>query len=277
VTHRPRRLTAMRIRWFLILLPSLFASVAALRATEVMPPAPTRYFNDYTLTVSGPVGEELNKQLADFERQTSNQIVVAVLRKAETDSSIQDYCHRIFESWKVGRAGLNNGCVLFVFKDDRKVWIEVGYGLEGAIPDGTVKQIIDTVITPKFKVNDFDGGLRDGVNALIAAARGEYKGTGKTTGEERRRTSSKQGIPLWLIVVLVVLFFIVVSRFSQAGQGRVFDADGHRNVRTGPIFWGGGFGGGSWGGGGGGGGGSDGGGFFGGGGSSGGGGAGGDW
>jgi uncharacterized protein len=268
----------MRTRWFLILLSSLFAAAVSLRAAEVMPPAPPRYFNDYSLTVSGPVVEELDKQLADFERQTSSQIVVAIFRKADTDSSIQDYSHRIFESWKVGRPGVNNGLVLFVYIENRKVWIEVGYGLEGAVPDGTAKQIIDTVITPKFKANDFDGGLRDGVNALLAAARGEYKGTGKTIGEERRRAPANQGIPVWLVIVLVILFFIIVSRFSQAGQGRVYDARGYRNVGTGPIFWGGGFGGGSGGDrGGGGGGGSDGGGFFGGGGSSGGGGAGGDW
>jgi uncharacterized protein len=264
----------MRYRGLLLFL-SLVAAVCSLRAAEVMPPSPQRYFNDYTLTVSGPLGEQLNQQLADFERQTSNQILVAIFRKAETNSSIQDYSHRIFESWKVGRAGLNNGCVLFVYLDNRKVWIEVGYGLEGAIPDGTTKQIIDTVITPKFKANDFDGGLRDGVNALIAAARGEYKGTGKTTAEERRRTASNQGIPPWVIVLLVILFFVIMSRFSQS-QGRVYDSRGSRNVGTGPIFWGGGFGGGggsnSSGGGG-----FDSGGFSGGGGSSGGGGAGGDW
>ena len=266
----------MRSRWLLLFL-SLVAAFASLRAAEVMPPVPPRYFNDYTLSVSGPVIEQLNQQLSDFERQTSNQIVVAVFRKAETDSSIQDYSHRIFENWKVGRAGINNGCVLFVYLENRKIWIEVGYGLEGAIPDGTAKQIIDTVITPKFKANDFDGGLRDGVNALMAAARGEYKGTGKTTAEERRRTTDGFKIPLWVIILIIVFIIVISSGFRNSGQGRVYDSRGYRNVRTGPIFLGGGFGGGGGSSGGGGGGGFDSGGFSGGGGSSGGGGAGGDW
>lgn len=264
----------MPIRWVPVLLSSLLAATGWLRAAEVMPPVPPRYFNDYTLTVSGPVVEELDRQLTDYERQTSNQIIVAVFGKAQTDSSIQDYSHRIFTAWKVGRAGRNNGAVLFVFKDDRKTWIEVGYGLEGAIPDGTAKQIIDTVITPKFRANDFDGGFRDGVAALLAAARGEYAGTGKTTAEERGARGSQKGIPFWVIVVIVVFLFFIISGFTGGGAGRVYDSRGSRNVRTGPMFWGGG-GGGNWGGGGGGG--FGGGGFSGGGGMSGGGGAGGDW
>jgi uncharacterized protein len=266
----------MRTRWISFLLLSLLAATAALRAAEVMPPSPPRFFNDYTLTVSGPVAEQLNTQLADFERQTSNQIVVAIFRKAETDSSIQDYCHRIFVSWKVGQAGKKNGCALFVFTDDHKIWIEVGYGLEGAIPDATAKQIIDTVIEPKFKNGDFDGGLRDGVNALMAAARGEYQGTGKTFAQQHARSKTDKGIPLWLLFLLVIAFFIVVSRFSQAGRGGVYDSRGFRSAGTGPIFWGGGFGGGGANSGGDRGGG-DSGGFLGGGGDSGGGGAGGGW
>ena len=270
---------AMRTRWIPILLLSLFAATGLLRAAEVMPPAPPRFFNDYSLTVSGPVVEELDRALADFERQTSNQIIVVIYPKLQTDSSVQDYCHRLFESWKVGRAGRNNGAVLFVFKESRKVWIEVGYGLEGAIPDGTAKTIIDTIITPKFRANDFDGGLRDGVNALMAAARGEFAGTGKTTAEERGRSGNQKGIPIWVLFLIVIFVFIILSGFTGSGQGQYYDSRQSRNVRTGPVFWGGGFGGGGGGGGGwgGGGGGGGGGGFSGGGGSSGGGGAGGDW
>ena len=271
----------MPMRWLVILLSSLLATTGWLRAAEVMPPVPPRYFNDYTLTVSPQVIEELDQKLADYERQTSNQIIVAVFHKAQTESSIQDYSHRVFTEWKVGRAGRNNGAVLFVYKDDHKIWIEVGYGLEGAIPDGTAKQIIDTVISPKFRANDFDGGMRDGTAALLAAAKGEFTGTGKTMAEERGGRGAKKGIPLWVIVVVVVLLFIILSGFTGGGgTGRVYDSRGSRNVRTGPIFWGGGFGGGGGGFGGGagsGGFGGGGGGFSGGGGMSGGGGAGGDW
>lgn len=266
------------MRWLPVLLSSLLAATGWLSAAEVMPPAPPRYFNDYTLTVSPQVIEQLDQQLTDYERKTSNQIIVAVFNKAETESSIQDYSHRIFTAWKVGRAGRNNGAVLFVFKNDHKIWIEVGYGLEGAIPDGTAKQIIDTVIAPKFRANDFDGGLRDGTVALLAAAQGEFTGTGKTTAEDRGSRGAQKGIPTWVILLVVMLIFIIVSGFNGGGgTGRMYDSRGNRNVRTGPIFWGGGGfggGGGNWGGGGGS---VGGGGFSGGGGMSGGGGAGGDW
>jgi len=269
----------MRNRWLILWLWLLVAAIAPTCVAETIPPAPPRYFNDYAMSVSPQVAEELNNKLADFERQTSNQIVVAVFRKADTESDIPDYCQRIYQSWKVGKAGLNNGAILFVFLDNRKVWIQTGYGLEGAIPDATAKTIIDTVIAPKFRANDYDGGLRDGVAALMSAAQGEYKGTGQTNLESQRRKSPQQGIPTWVILLLVIFFFVIVSRFSDPTQGRVYDSRGYRKVRPGPpmIFGGGGGGGFGGGGGGGGGGGFDSGGFLGGGGMSGGGGAGGDW
>ncbi len=270
------------VRCGLGLLALLVAGLSVAPAAERMPPAPPRYFNDYTLSVSGPVVEELDQKLIEFERRTSSQILVAIYGPLETDSSVQDYCHRIYENWKVGRKGQNNGAVLFVFKDAHKVWIEVGYGLEGAIPDGTAKQIIDTKIAPRLRTNDFDGAMREAVAALTAAAEGEYKGTGRTTAQERKRTAAptpnSPGGTL-LTVVFAIIVILVISRFSSGGGGgRFFDGTGSRGVGRGPIFFPGGFsGGGSSGRGGGGGFDGGGGGFEGGGGSSGGGGAGGDW
>ena len=112
----------MRMRWKYLLPASLLLAAAGwLCAAEVLPPAPPRYFNDYTLSVSPQVIEQLDQQLADYERKTSNQILVAVFNKAETDSSIQDFSHRTFEQWQVGQKGRNNGAVLFVYKDNHKV------------------------------------------------------------------------------------------------------------------------------------------------------------
>src|SRR5262245_17674834 len=115
---------------------------------EVIPPAPGQYFNDYAHVASTAVAARLNKTLEDFERQTSDQILVAVYPKMESDSSIEDYTVRAAQSWKVGQKGKDNGAVLFVFVQDRRMFIQVGYGLEGALPDALAKRIIETEIKP---------------------------------------------------------------------------------------------------------------------------------
>src|SRR5437870_3528419 len=103
------------------------------RASEVIPPKPAGYFNDYAGVVSKEAAHRFNEQLAQFERETSNQIVVAVFQKMQSDSSIEDYTYRVKETWHVGQKGLNNGAVLFVFVQDRKMFIQTNYGLEGAL------------------------------------------------------------------------------------------------------------------------------------------------
>jgi uncharacterized protein len=236
------------------------------RAAEVMPPAPTKYFNDFAGVIKPGTAERLNKSLEQFEKDTSSQIVVAVFPKMESDSSIEDYVNRMFRAWKIGQKQNNNGVLLAVFVQDRKMRIEVGYGLEGAIPDAIAKRIIDNEITPRFRNRDFDGGLSAGVNALIQAARGEYKGTGRTVAQTRGGSR----FPWPLIVFGVIFFLIAASSFRRSRRGTVYGR--RRSSGWGPIIWTGG--GGGWSGGGGG---SSGGGFSGGGGSSGGGGASGSW
>ncbi len=151
-------------------------------AGEVIPPPPAAYFNDYANIVSAATASQLNQTLENFERQSSDQIVVAVFPKMQSDSSIEDYTVRVARSWQVGQKNKNNGAVLFVFVQDHKMFLQVGYGLEGVLPDALCKRIIDEQITPRFKAGDFDGGLTAGVQAILAATKGEYKGTGRTAG-----------------------------------------------------------------------------------------------
>src|SRR5438067_13415737 len=102
----------------LLALGILFAICA--HAAEVIPPKPDRYFNDYAGVVSRGVAERLNTQLAQFERDTSDQVVVAIYRKMQSESSIEDYAQRIAQTWQVGQKDKRNGIVLLVFLDDRK-------------------------------------------------------------------------------------------------------------------------------------------------------------
>ncbi len=236
---------------------------------ETLPPKPAAYFNDYAGVVSQPTAQRLDEQLRQNERDTSNQIVVAIFRTFDSNSSLQDYTYRIAESWQVGQKDRKNGAVLFVFIATRTMFIQVGYGLEGALPDITCKQIIENEIKPAFRAGNFDAGLTAGVEAMIKATRGEYRGTGSVSGD-RSRSEAKPFFP-FLFVILAIFMFL---QFVRARRGGTVYSRRGRSITPG-IFWGGGgggFGGGSWGGGGGGGGG-----FSSGGGSFGGGGAGGSW
>jgi uncharacterized protein len=246
------------------------------RAAETIPPKPANHFNDYAGIVSRSAATQLNNELAQFERDTSNQLVVAIFPKMQSSSSVEDYTVRIAQAWGVGQRDKKNGAVLFIFQQDRKLYIQVGYGLEGAIPDATAKRIIENEITPRFRAGNFSAGVTNGVHALMAAAKGEYRGTGRTAreaGSSPRVKESTGGAAA--IFILMVVGALVLRRVFRGAGGRrrrsiLYDGRG-RTIWT--SGWGGSSGRSGWSGGGGGGGGS----FSGGGGSFGGGGAGGSW
>jgi uncharacterized protein len=199
----------------------LVATIVA-RAAEVMPPKPAGYFTDNAGVVSKEAALRFNEQLAQFERETSNQIIVAVYPKMETDSDIADYTQRIAQSWGVGQADRRNGAVLFVFRDDRKMFIQVGYGLEGVIPDVTAFDITERRIKPRFRANDYEGGLATGIVSMMQAARGEYTGTGKTVGEKNRGRNLETGgcsIPMIVFIFIVLMLFFGRRRKQRRGWG----------------------------------------------------------
>jgi len=200
-------------------LVAFLCSRAPLSAAEVLPPKPPAYFNDYANVVSKEKALSLNEKLAQFERETSDQVVVAVFRKMETDSDIADYTQRIAESWKVGQAEKRNGAVLFVFLDDRKMFIQVGYGLEGALPDATAFDITERHIKPRFRTGDYTGGLEEGVDLILKAIRGEYKGDGATVKEKSRSTASSGCGPLGFLVMLIIVLTIVRLGRRKGGYG----------------------------------------------------------
>jgi uncharacterized protein len=232
------------------------------QAAEVIPPKPAAYFNDYAGVVSKEAAQRFNEQLAQFERETSNQVVVAVFPKMQSDSDVADYAQRVAEAWGVGSKAQRNGVVLFVFIADRKTSIQVGYGLEGALPDITAFDIRQNRINPHFRNNDYEGGLAEGIDSIFKAIRGEYKGTGKTVLERR----TNRPAPSFLFFIIFIVALSIVSRVMRRLGGYSYSSR-----RSGPIFLPIGGGGGGWSSGGGGGfsGFSGGGGSFGGGGSSG--------
>jgi uncharacterized protein len=227
-----------RVLAAVLVLSAIFIDRAA--AAEVIPPKPPGYFNDYAGVVSKEKALALNERLAQFERDTSDQVVVAVFRKMESDSSIEDYAQRIAQSWAVGQKDQRNGVVLLVFVDDRKISIQVGYGLEGALPDVTAFDIRTRHITPRFRTGDYTGGLEEGIDLIMKAIRGEYKGDGGTV-QDKSRTSPSSGCgPLGFIIMLIVVLSIIRLGRRRGGYG--YTGFGGPFVSSG---WGGGSSGGS--------------------------------
>src|SRR5260370_14983133 len=143
-----------------VLLAAYLLVTTATSAAEKLPPAPTRYFNDYASLVEPQVAERLNRQLEDFERQTSNQILVAIYPKFPSETSLEDYTQHVARSWKAGSAnGRDNAAILFVFVQDREIRIEVGRRLEGALPDVIWQRTLSQQIVPRFRNGDFAGGV----------------------------------------------------------------------------------------------------------------------
>jgi uncharacterized protein len=127
---------------------------------------------DLTQTLSAEQQAQLDAKLAAFEQQKGSQIAVLILPSTQPED-IAQYSIRVVEKWKIGREKVDDGVLILVAKDDRKIRIEVGYGLEGAIPDLIAKRVINEIISPQFKQGNFYGGLDAGVDKLIGLINGE--------------------------------------------------------------------------------------------------------
>ena len=251
-----------RVRAALFAVP-LFLAGAGAAAGPPVPPAPTRFVTDKAGVISPDVAARLEAQLMSFERETSNQFLVYTEAKVPDGTTLEEYTVACAQAWKAGQTQRKNGMVLFVFPASKKAWLEVGYGLEGAMPDALARRILDEQVFPRFRVGDFSGGISSGVSAAIGATKGEYKGTGKARGQSRERA-----LPVPLLLGLAFVFFFVILPALRGGR-RGYSYIGRGGWGSGGFGGFGGFGGGGGGGGGGG--------FSGGGGSFGGGGAGGSW
>ncbi len=265
-------------RSFLVFILFIVAIAANSQISKVVPakPVPPRLVNDFADMLTPEQEQALERKLVAYDDSTSSQIAIVTLptlTDSQTGAQYEDeeVALHILREWQIGRAGRNNGLVILVVPAERIIRIEVGYGLEGAIPDITAKSIIDNYITPAFRDhNNYYRGFDQATDAIFRAAAGEYKAVPK------KKSSAKGAGGLGGLVFLLILFFII-SRGGRGGGGMA-SRRGFGDVATGALLGsllGGGRGGGGWSGGGGGFGGGGFGGF--GGGSGGGGGASGSW
>lgn len=237
---------------------------------QEFPAKPNKLVNDYTNTLSEAQLASLESKLVAFDDSTSNQIAVVII-KSVGDYDINEYAYKLGRAWGVGGKEKNNGVVLLIALGDRKLSIQTGYGLEGALPDVYTKRIIENDIKPYFKDGNYYEGINNGVDSIIKLAKGEYKNDNPRS--KKRPGGAGSGL---IILVIIIIIIILIKRGGGGGGGQVIGSRGVSDA----IFWGmlfgggrnsggGGFGGGFGGGSSGGGFGGFGGGSFGGGGSSG--------
>jgi len=189
----------------------LAAGLAFAQALVAIPPLTARVI-DLTGILSGDTVNRLERELAALETQKGSQIVVLVVATTHPEE-IEQYGIRVADQWKLGRKGVDDGAILLVAKDDRRVRIEVGYGLEGALPDAIANRIIDETIAPHFKLGDYDGGIEAGVKQMIAVVDGE------PLPEPDRRWERHSGLHNMLPLALIVV--VVASGFLRALFGRL--------------------------------------------------------
>lgn len=212
MSGRERRFAPSRIRprrMLSLLAAFVLASLAAAYALEV--PYLSGRVNDEAHVLSPSVVTELESLLKAYEDSTGNQIAVLIIPSLEGES-LEEYSLRVAETWKLGKKGVDNGALLLIAKNDRKLRIEVGYGLEASLTDAACSFIISEVITPRFKSGDFDGGVREGVVSMIKAA----DGTLDTTASSSSSFADVTGILIFCLIWFGVIgVFTLVALFSD--------------------------------------------------------------
>jgi uncharacterized protein len=221
----------MKARWWW-----LFGLVFMLSAyAEVAVPELKQRVTDLTATLNAAQIQTLEAKLAGFEGKKGSQIGVLIVATTKPET-IEQYSIRVVEKWKLGRKGVDDGVLLLIAKNDRKLRIEVGRGLEGGLNDATAKRIIAEIITPAFKQGDFAGGINTGVDSIIKVVNGEVLPTTPPPQTEAASSSDKPSDPRLLAGLGVILSFLIGSsiylilKMSQSSF-----AGNDRNVSLGQV------------------------------------------
>ena len=184
---------------FCLLFLPLFSSAYALDVPKLQ-----GYVNDYGNMISQSVRTELENELKSFEQTDSTQIVILTIPSLEGEV-VEDFSIKVAESWKIGQKNKDNGVIFLVAKQERKIRIEVGRGLEGRLTDLMAGRIIDLVVKPRFKRGDFDGGFMAGISALIDVTRGEFKADGNDGQQKTDRFSRISTFLIFGGIIVLVL------------------------------------------------------------------------
>lgn len=236
-------LRTLFISLFLVLLSTpgtLFA--------QDLPAEPRGHVNDFADMLTSSQEQQLENKLRNYRDTTTTVVAIATLQNLG-GISIEETATTLFNKWKMWEGNKDNGVLIVVAREERKMRIEVGYGLEGAIPDIMAGRIIRNILTPSFKKGDYYGGLDRASSAIIQLASGEFK------GQLTENRSSGNNDTASFIVFMLFFFFVIYASSRKGGKGKGNGKGGPRRRTLGPagfiLLGGGGFGGRSSGGGGG--------------------------
>ncbi len=165
-------------------------------------PKPTGFVNDFENIIDND--EELEEKLNNFEKETSIEIAVVTI-KDFADTTIEDYASRLFEEWGIGKDEHDNGVLVLISSRMRESRIEVGYGLEGALPDGLTGRIQDDEMIPFFREDDYSQGINNGIDAIISATKGEY--------ENEEVESEFDPSIIYFIIFIIVIIMVLSGKF----------------------------------------------------------------
>lgn len=222
-----------RLAAFITGLLLLVALLAGARAQDLVPVPPLKgRITDLTATLSADQVANLERSLAEFEARKGSQIAVLIVPTTKPET-IEQYSIRVAEQWKLGRKQVDDGAILLVAKDDRALRIEVGYGLEGALPDVIAKRITDDIIVPRFKAGDFYGGVDAGVSAMIKVVAGEAL---PPPEKQWRPSRNIGGGNLHSLFIVGIVLVVVVGGILRAIVGRL-PAAGVIGGLAGAIGW----------------------------------------
>lgn len=189
-------------------MPALSLTVLAVLAAAAPPPAPTRWVEDTAGFMSPAARSALDARLESYEHATGHQVVVWIGKTIE-GVPLDDWAVRTFAAWKIGRKGLDDGIAIFVLADDRKIDIEVGYGLEDKVPDAIASRIIREVMAPRLRTNDRDGAITAGADAVLASIEGKPWAGGSATATTQPEARAPS-LVTWILGALGAIAFVIL-------------------------------------------------------------------
>jgi uncharacterized protein len=221
-----------KLFYLILIIP---VSLLVVFAQDALPDKPDSWVNDYANVLSNSEKQNLEAMLSALEQRSSNQIFIALFRTMPENAYIDDFAVKLYDKWKPGLAEQDNGILMVIFIDDRKIRIEVGYGLEDVVTDAQAGAVIRDQIAPHFRTGSYYDGIKAALDVLIPAAEGKYQ----IPVEQKRQKSKDSPIAAVLIVFFI---FIVLSRiFGRRSTG--YGSKGRYTGFGGPFIFGGGRGG----------------------------------
>jgi uncharacterized protein len=220
------------------------SSIFAQKVQAVNPTIKIRnYVTDQSAILSSSEIGQLETKLSNFEKETSTQVIVYIIPSLNGES-LEETSYEIAEQNGIGQKGKNNGVLLFIVTGDKKLRIEVGYGLEGALPDALAGQIIRKEITPYFKQGEYFEGINAGVDAIIGATKGEYTVDQPSTKSEPKNETLICGLPLAVFFIFfgmgLFFTFLVISAirgwFGSGGSGSSWTSSGWSSGSSGSSW-----------------------------------------